>query len=665
MCSTGCGLDVHVSNDEIQKVAPMPEHIYNTSCVKAETQAIRGLVYSKDRLLKPMLRSNGELKETSWDIALNYIADRLVETKKRHGARSLAYNTGNAFIRSHTEKLARRFCDLYGTPNYTSGGSYCFFSRRFGHGLTFNHAGATAQPDWNGTECTIIWGANPDESEHRLVPEIESLCQRGGKLMVIDPRSTRLAKMADYHAQLRPGTDCALALGMIHTIIDEGLYDNDFIQDWTVGFEALCDHVRDYSPEKVADITGVSAETIRVIARTYARKKPANIIYGAALEHCISGVQANRAIAILIGITGNLETFGGNVWQPRPPKGLTFGNLRLPEKVDLDSGIGAEYPVYNKITMERTAMAIPDAILYGKPYPIKALIVHGTEPLSIWPNTLKMKQALKSLDLMVVIDLFLTETAEMADVVLPAASFLETGQFKDYTGTGPAVVAIGEPAINPIGESHEDWKIIAEMGTALGYGEYFPWRDSDELFQFLLGPTGITLEQLKCNRGGISYAHWEQKRYLKEGFNTPSGKFEIYSKTLAGYSYHPLPTYIEPAESPLSRPDLYADYPFILVTGIKTRYYTHSRHRNVEFLHKQMPEPLLTINLEDASRLGIQSGEKVLVESPRGGIRLIADPSEDVRPGVVMMQHGWQESNANILTDDLGVDPISAYLRQR
>ena len=245
MCANGCGLDVKVRGNRIETVSPMAEHIYNTLCVKADVRAIREWVYAKDRLRAPMLRSEGRLREVSWETALDQIAERLAEIRKRHGARALAYNTGNAFIRSHTEKVARRFCDVYGTPNYTSGGSFCFFARRFGHGLTFNHAGATAQPDWAGTTCSVIWGANPDESDHRSVSEIEALRQRGGRLVVIDPKATRLAKAADYHAQLRPGTDCALALAMIHTVITEDLYDHEVVGVWTVGVEALREPARE------------------------------------------------------------------------------------------------------------------------------------------------------------------------------------------------------------------------------------------------------------------------------------------------------------------------------------------------------------------------------------------------------------------------------------
>jgi len=661
MCSAGCGLKVRVKDNKIYEIGPWHEHLYNTLCPKADTQAIIELIYSNERITQPLIRTDKGFTEVTWDNALNYIAEKLAKISQSHGAKALAYNTGNAFIRSHTEKMARRFCDVYGTPNYTGGGSFCFFSRRLGQGLTFNHSGVTAQPDWTGTKCTIVWGSNPEESDGRSMPYFDALRQRGGKLIVIDPRRTAIAARADIHARIRPGTDSALALGMMHVIIEENLIDQDFVSQWTVGFEALKEHVRQYSPEKVSEITWVPVDIIKTMARLYSQNKPANIMYGVAMEHCISGVQANRAIAILIALTGNLEIPGGNIWQPRAIKGTSVTNLRMKGEDFDDGGIGGEYPVFNKFCKERTAMAIPEAVLHDKPYPIKALIIHGTDPLAIWPNHGVTKEAFQNLELLVVMDLFMNETAELADVFLPAASFLEGKQLKDYTGTGPAKIAIGEQAIAPLGDSREDWRIIADMAKHLGYGEYFPWHNTEELFEYLLEPINVAPEVVKRSSSGITYAQWEPQKYLKEGFGTPSGKVEIYSNTLQSYGYSPLPTFVEPTESPFSKSDVSKKYPFILITGPKTRYYTHSRFRNVPSLRKKVPEPLLEINTEDALELNIVSGDWIFLESPRGRISIKASVTENIIPGVVCLQHGWVEANANKLTSDADLDPISGY----
>ena len=660
MCQLGCGLDVHVTEGRAVSISPMAEHPLRTLCPKADSQAMLEMVYSPERLKTPLKKVNGDFKEVSWDEALGFIAEELNRIKQQYGARAFAYNTGNAFIATHTEKVARRFCDLYGTPNFTSGASFCFYARLFAHSLTFEHQGAYALPSWRKCQCTIIWGANPTESSPPLLPAISALRQQEGKLIVIDPRVIPLAKQADIYAQVRPGTDCALALGLINVIITEGLYDRDFVAKWTIGFDQLAEHVKEYTPEKVAELTWVAPETIRAIARMYAQNKPASIFEGVALDHFNSGFQASRAIAILIAITGNLDVPGGNIW---PTRGTPFTNLRIVDRIHDEDGIGAEYPIFNRFSRERSAVCIPDAILNETPYPIKALLVQGSEPMRIWPNTSRAEKALKKLELLVVVDLFLTDTAKLADVVLPATSFLEGKPWKDYRGNGLPMVGVGNQAIEPIGSAMEDWKIIAELGKKMGFAEYFPWKNADELFQYLFEPTGITMEQFKERPGGIFTAKPESQKYLKNGFNTPSGKVEIYSEMLEQYGYAPLPTFEEPLESPVSRPDLAADYPFMLITGAKTMYFTHSRFRNVPSLRKHVPEPLVEINAKAAKEIGIGQGEMVSVESPRGSIRLKASLTDDIHPKVVSIQHGWGEANVNLLISDAASvrDPVSSY----
>ncbi|GAH88973.1 unnamed protein product, partial [marine sediment metagenome] len=247
-------------------------------------------------------------------------------------------------------------------------------------------------------------------------------------------------------------------------------------------------------PDKVAEITWVPADTVRAIARTYAQSKPACISEGVALDHFRNGTQVSRAVAILMAVTGNVDIPGGNTW---PSRGIPFTNLRMADRASDDEGIGAEYPIFNRFTRERSAMCIPDAILDGRPYPIKALLVQGSDPMRIWPNTSRAEKALKSLELLIVIDLFMTDTAKLADIVLPCTSFLEGKSWKDYRSSGLPLVTVGDQAIEPLGSSMEDWKIIAELGKRMGFEEYFPWKSADELFQYLFEPTGVTMEQFR------------------------------------------------------------------------------------------------------------------------------------------------------------------------
>ena len=654
LCPISCGLNVQVREGKITGIAEMKEHPLRRICIKA-----RGLidwVYARERVTSPMRRTNGNWQEISWDEALGVVADKLSQIRDGYGAKAFAVHLGYPFIASHTSRLASRFCSIYGSPNFTTGDSLCFMARAIGHGLTCNHAGLPLLPNFRATKCMIIWGSNPPQSNIMMTAAITSARKQGAKLIVIDPRRTSLARRADIYAQIRPGTDCALALGLLNVIITEGLYDKPFVQEWTVGFEQLLEHVKDYPPEKVADITWVPEQTIEDIARSYAQNRPATIAQGVSLDHCVNGVQTSRAIATLIAITGNIDVPGGNVYnQP-----LKQASLRVKGRVSVEDAIGAGYPLFAQFTRETTAMPVPDAIISSKPYPIKALIVQGSNPILTWPNSNKVKEAFSKLELLVVIDPLMTETAKLAHIFLPAATFLEGKILKDYGIPALPMIVRGEQAIAPLGGSLPDWKIWSELGRRMGYGEYFPWQDEDELFEYLLQPTGITLDQLKARPGGVFYRPRERQKYLREGFNTPSGKVEIYSKIMEDHGYPPLPMFEEPAESPLRQPDLAEKYPLILTTGVRINAFTHSQHRNVATLRRRCPEPFVEINAETAKSLEIVNGDMVILETARGNIELKASLSEDIHPMVLSIQHGWSEANANILTDDRR-DPVSGY----
>jgi len=655
LCLKCCGIDAHVKDGKLVKVTGMKEHPFNRLCVKG--QAMADWLYCRERVTRPLKNTSGGWEGISWAEALELIATKLKYIKEDYGAKALVVHLGNPFIGNHVPMVAKRFCSLYGTPNYTSAASLCFAAKAIGHGLTLSKRMLTLFPSYADTRCVVVWGINPQKSDIGQAKDILSARRRGANLIVIDPRRIPLVKEADIYAQIRPGTDAALALGLLNVIIGKQLYDKKFVEEWTVGFDKLREHVKSYPPEVVEKITWVPAETVRLMARMYASSKPAIITQGVSLDHCTNGVQTSRAISILIAITGNLDIPGGNTYNLP----LRQTSLRIKGNVSVGEAIGAQYPIYGKFTAETTSMPVPHAILTDKPYPIKALIIQGGNPVLTWPNTNKVIQAFEKLDLLVVSDLFMTQTAKFADIFLPAASFLEEEMLKDYTMNGLPLVVIGNKAIEPPEDCREDWKMWVELGRRMGYATYFPWQNTGELFDTLLGPTGITLDQLKDNPGGVAFQQLGQKDYLKNGLTTPSGKVELFSRVMADHGYDPLPTFVEPMESAVSKPELVDKYPFILISGPRTIAYTHSRFRNVPRLRKLMPEPLIEINAGSARQMGIADADMVIVESPRGNIKLKAKLTEDIHPKIVSMQHGWDEANANILTDDEGRDPVSGY----
>jgi anaerobic selenocysteine-containing dehydrogenase len=654
MCVTRCGIDIYVDNGRMVKYAPMNEHPIRMLCPKIK--GIFELEYSSERLINPLRKTDSGFEQISWDEALHVIADKLNYIKEKYGSKALVTFLGDPVAGTQLGRVVSRFCTLYGTPNFTTTSSSCFAPRGIGAGLAISKRILPLLPSFENTRCVVVWGCNPEESDVVNAAHIRSAKKQGAKSIVIDPRATKLAKEADIHVQIRPGTDCALALGLLNVIIAEHLYDRNFVEQWTLGFGKLVEHVKHYSPERVEEISWIPAESIRNIARMYASSKPSVIVAGVALDHSTNTIHTHWAITTLIGITGNVDVPGGNIYRSF----INQAVLRVKGMVNVNDIMSPQYPIFNRFTGEAAAQPVPDAILTGKPYSPKALIVHGGNPVSAWPNTKRVIEALRQLELLVVIDWFMTDTAKMADIVLPGTTFLEKQDLRDYRNRSLSHAFVTEQALTPPGEVMEDWKIWAELGKRMDYTEYFPWDNTDELLRTLLEPANVSLDELK-SPGGAPYMESDFEKYRKEGFNTPSEKMEFYSETMQRHGYEPLPTFHEPAESPVSRPDLADSYPLILLTGTRKIALYHSEYRHLPSLNKMEPEPLIEINRQTANNLGIANGDPVEVESLRGSIKLKAELTDNIHPKVVSMQHGWSQANANYLTDDKALDPVSGH----
>jgi anaerobic selenocysteine-containing dehydrogenase len=655
LCSGECGLNVYVEGGKITKVEGMPEHPLNRGEICPKAEAAVDYIYAPDRLKYPLKREGDSWKRISWDEALDTIASELTRLKKNYGSEALAIYLGQGIDYYENKWYARRFCDVYGTPHYYSVDSMCYRARVIAHTLTY---GAMSVADQEYSKCILMWGRNEYNAILPRAKKILKAVENGAKLIVIDPVRTYFAKMADLHLRPRPGTDGALALAMLNVIISEELYDKEFVKKWTVGFEKLAERVKDYPPEKVEEITWVRADDIAKAARMYATIKPACINQGNSLDLQLNGVQISRSIAIMQAITGNLDVPGGNTYSPR----LKLTNLGLPKMQSGKPFGAAEHPLQYERTREGQAMVLLDKMVNDSHCPIKAMIVSGGNPAVQWPNYNKVKAALEKLDFLVVMDVFMTATAEFADIVLPAATFLEKTELLDFGAVmGIPYVMLRKKAVEPIGESWPDWKFWFELGKRMGYGEYFPWNDVRESIDVLLKPTGYSVKILEELPGGFYYDYARYRKYTENGFQTPSGKVELYSETLQKYGYDPLPTYVEPQESPISDPELAKEYPLVLTTGSRILEYTHSQLRNIPRLREKVPDPLAEIHPETAKRYGVSDGEMILVKTKRGSIKIKARVTEDILPGIVHVQHGWKEANANVLTNEADRDPISGF----
>lgn len=614
ICKRSCGMDVYVKDGNIEKIEGALDNPVSKGYLCAKGMAAKELVYAPDRLKYPMKKEGDSWKRISWDDALATIAKKLHDGKQKYGPESLVIHTGKgSYFKGELRDHVNKFCYIYGTPNTSYTSSLCSSAATMAAALTY---GSRLTADIKNTKCVIVWGSNPMVSSPiPVASDILEAKERGVKVIVIDPRITATAQHADLHLRIRPGTDCALALAFMNVIIKEKLYDEKFVEEWTVGFDELSKVVKDYSPEKVEALTWIPSELIKETARMYGKTRPACIEKRNALLVQGNGINTTRAICILQAITGNLDVKGGGL--SRSSSGES-SKKKLPVKP-----IGAdEYPVWYDMNSHAQANLVPNAILNSDPYPIKNMIIIGGNPALTFPNTVEWKAALKRLDFVVAMDYFMTETAKFADIVLPASTFFEIDE-------------IGAPQVIPaLYESWPAWKFVHELARKMEMKRFF-WKEESEKKKF--------------------------KKYENKGFRTPSGKVEIYSATLKEHGYDPIPVHHEPDESPISKPDLAKEYPLILMAGIQLPMYMHSQLRNLPSLRSIMPHPEIEIHGETAGHLGIADGEEVIAETIRGSIKLRAKITKDILPGVVAISHGWKEANVNILTNNKGLDPVSGF----
>jgi len=519
----------------------------------------------------------------------------------------------------------------------------------------------------------IVWGENPCSTFPLRGGQIIDLKARGGKLIVVDPRFTPTASKADIWLQLRPGTDIAMALAMIHVIIEEGIYDREFVDKWCVGFEELRQRAMNYTPEKAEEITWVPREDIIAAAKLYAGNGPSGILAGVAIDQLIESLQAARAISILIAITGNADIPGGNYFRP------SFGIVeerelslvdQFPAEMTKKRLGGSKYPFLCSPISKRTPGAhmptVWQAMLTGKPYPIRAMLISGSNTVVSSANSNEVRQALMSLDFFAVVDMFMNETAELADVFFPAASWVERSELVPTVHATYDHLLFRQKAIEPLGECRSDVNILSELARRLGFGHFF-WKDEDEYLNYLLSPRGITFDDLR-KMGSIEVPR-QYHKYKEGGFRTPSGKVELFSSIMQEAGFDALPDHREPPESPMSAPDQTKEYPLILTTGNRTPVYFHTEFRQLPWLRALVPDPTVDINPHTAKELGIKHADMVRVETPRESAMMRANLTEGIHPRVIATVHGWTgNSNDNLLTDNkvcapaIGSTPLRGLL---
>ena len=743
-CSCYCRIISCIEDGRFTAVKADKEHPLATPiCVKG--LAGPELVYSKQRLQYPVRRTRPKgdpdpgWERITWDEALNTIAARLNKIKAEFGPEAVATTRagpgGSAL--SEVWPWLRRFAYAFGTPNNISTTHICQWHRdncsSFTYGMPISRDTA-GKAEFERAGCILIWGVNLHATRPSLLPLIRHGLNQGAKLIVIDPRQIELTDMADLWLQVKPGTDGALAMGMLNIMIEENRYDHDFTADWTTApflvrsdtgnllrasdltseadptgyvlvnsadnqpeiytpgtvpssapvmdttcqvslasgekvacktvFRLLRELASEYPPGRVETLTGVPEDKIREAVRLFTGHKPACWYAWNGIEQNLNASQTNRALCILYALTGDFDKPGGNVKPPAPPVnsilGLEFLN---PETRNKRLGY-AERPLG---PTEVQAYEVYQAIFTGKPYPIKALLGFGGNWITSNAPALVAREALSKLDLYVQTELFLSPSAELADIVLPAASSWECWHIGINVSSVDAKAYIQlRPAVVP--PQHDSWpdvKILFELATRMGLGDKFWGGDAEAAFDYLLAPLGITVQQLRNRPGGVTIDL--PMEYLKHrqqdgdgnsrGFPTPSKRVELYSQIFKDHGYDPLPTWQDPSASLLLSTSSREKYSS-LITGAKVVEFCHSQHRALPSLRKRVPHPFLEINPRQAGELGCKDGDWLVVKTPHRSITLRAKLTEGIAYGVVCTQNGWWQACPELNLP--GYDPYSS-----
>jgi len=662
LCFMVCGINAYVKGGKLVKVEGMKDHPATKGVLCPRGHLLPDYVYAQDRIKYPMIRDrNGTLQRASWDEALESVAEKLQKIKEEYGARSVAVSVGSIGAENILiSAFAQRWRAAFGTPNFFSIEAHCFRARIMARLFTF---GTYPLSDPDGAECVVLWGHNPDGSEPPVAARLHKLVDNGLKVIAIDPKRIPLAKRG-VHVSIRPGADAALALAMMNVIIEEDLWDKEFVDKYTTGFDRLMEHVKEYTPEKAETISSVPASEIRRVARIFATTKPGCILEGVGhMNQFANGLQTNRAYSILMAITGNVEVPGGWVSCPQ----VRLADMRLPIK---ERPLGFdEYPIFHQFNKTPppygSASMMTEAMKSEKPYPIKAFISSGSNPALTFPDTKLFLEGIKNLELFVNIDPNMTETGHLADYVLPACTFLEEtgiGGFPYGISYAEPYIMLRKKVVEPLYESKPIWLIWTELGRKMGYAEHFPWNTDDEVAEHFFSTSGVTVQQLKEHPEGVYFGKKEYRQFEKRGFPTESGKAELYSARMEKLGFPGLPGHVEPQQSSVANPEIAKQYPEVLLTGCRTIEYIDAQMRDVPALRARRPNAEAEIHPATAAKYGVVHGELIAVESPRGSIKIKANVTTDIKQGVVSVPHGWADANCNILLDAKLLDHVSGYI---
>lgn len=682
-CHCACGVLVHLEGGRAVKVEGDPDCPVNEGALCPKGLAVLQMVHHPDRIRQPLKRlgkrGEGRWQAISWEEAYESTAARFNEVLGKYGPSAITWSWGDAALHCHYLTKQAWLLAMNAPNHFHSDAHYCFHPVMIANKLTYgDFITSETGPDYRNARCIFLWGGNPAMSHPVAARNIMIGRRRGAKLIVVDPRFTEMAAKADLFLQPRPATDDALALGILHVIIAEGLYDKAFVDRWCVGFDALKARVREYAPQRVSEITWIDKEEIIRAAVLFATHRPGTVHTRMGTLMNTNAIQTVRAIGLLPALCGNLDVKGGNLLGNKPAgfrsrHEIIGEELKQPAEIE-DQRIGArQFPLLcgsrSLAHNNSHPPSVVHAMLTGKPYPIKALWACNNLLLCL-EDARETKKALLNLDFLVGSDFFLTPTMELCDLILPPCSYLAREEVvQGYHATN--FVGARQKAIEKDFDTRDEREMTYEIIRRMGLAFPAAWDTVEKQNEMRVRGMGMTFAELK--RKGYFIGPVRYRKYERQGFRTPSGKIELSSSILETLGHDPLPHYLENPETPLSAPEVARDYPLILITGGRHIVYYHGSNKQLCWLREIAPEPELQIHPRTAAALNIGAGDRVWIEAPgkRGRVTMRAKPTEAVHPQVVHApshwwypetedaEHGCWESNINaILTNDPPYDPI-------
>jgi thiosulfate reductase/polysulfide reductase chain A len=638
-CVWRCGVRAKVKDGRVFKLEGNPFHPHSRGMLCPRGQAGVATLYDPDRLKYPLIRSgprgSGLWQRARWDEALDYVAARMLEIKERYGPEAMIFSTTHNLIQTQFENLLKAF----GSPNYGTQRSLCFNAMITANLMTFG----LEEPgrDYSRTQYIIYTGRNLlDAISNSEAQDLVAAIARGAKVVVLDPRFTKTAAKATEWLPVKPGTDLAFHLALIQVIIEEELHDAEFVAKHTVGFGELKETIKGYTPEWAASKCEIPADTIRRIARDFALAAPHAFAHpNWRTSNFLNSFQTERAIAILNALVGSWARAGS--LQPSAGEGgdVALGTIPQPpyprvSALRLD-GVPWKYPLVPlKLGVFQE---IRDSILSGEPYQAHGWFINRQNPVNSLPERRKTIEAFGKLDFIVTIDISMNDTAWFSDVVLPEATYLE--RFEPLAVVD-GTVFIRQPVVEPLGESKSGLWIFKQLGERLGLDDYFQYEDEEDYLRQQLAPLDITLEELKEQGYYRPPAH-ESESGQVSNFNTPSGKIELYSNTLAKSGFSPVPVWEEPVRNEPGT--------FYLLTGKVAQHTQFATHNN-QLLHERVPTNPLWIHPQPAAERGIEDGDEVWVESPSSREKTVAHVTEKIRADCVYMIPGFGHVSKGLTT---------------